>query len=64
MVARRPVVLGAETYPEARPLPPHIILEQTKKLSLGEAKGGYHTAEMVAGAARQLLSAVLPGRQS
>jgi pyruvate dehydrogenase (quinone) len=45
-------------------LPPHITLEQAKKFSLSAAKGDSRTGEMVAGAARQLLSAVLPGRRS
>ena len=62
--AKRPVVLEVKTDPEVPPLPPHITLEQAKKFSLSAAKGDSRTGEMVAGAARQLLSAVLPGRQS
>jgi pyruvate dehydrogenase (quinone) len=64
LAAKCPVVLEVKTDPEVPPLPPHITLEQAKKFSLSVAKGDSRTGEMVAGAARQLLSAVLPGRQS
>jgi pyruvate dehydrogenase (quinone) len=64
LAAKRPVVLEVKTDPEVPPLPPHITLEQAKKFSLSVAKGDSRTGEMVAGAARQLLSAVLPGLQS
>jgi hypothetical protein len=50
-------------HAEVPPLPPHITLDQAKKFSQSLAKGDSHTGEMVAGAARQLLSAILPDHQ-
>ena len=63
LAAKRPVVLEVKTDPEVPPLPPHITLDQAKKFSQSLAKGEPRTGEMVAGAARQLLSAILPNHQ-
>jgi pyruvate dehydrogenase (quinone) len=58
-----PPFSGSEvTFSRNRGRPPHITVPQAKKFSLSVAKGDSRTGEMVAGAARQLLSAVLPGR--
>ena len=63
LAAKRPVVLEVKTDPEVPPLPPHITLDQAKKLSLSLGQGDAHAGRAVVGAARQLLSAVLPGHQ-
>jgi pyruvate dehydrogenase (quinone) len=63
LAARRPVVLEVKTDPDVPPLPPHITLDQAKKFSQSVAKGDSRAGAAVAGAARQLLSAVLPERQ-
>jgi pyruvate dehydrogenase (quinone) len=63
LAARRPVVLEVKTDPDVPPLPPHITLDHAKKFSQSVAKGDSCAGAAVAGAARQLLSAVLPERQ-
>jgi pyruvate dehydrogenase (quinone) len=63
LAAKRPVVLEVKTDPEAPPLPPHMTLDQAKKFSQSLRKGDAHAGRVVVGAARQLLSAVLPDRQ-
>jgi pyruvate dehydrogenase (quinone) len=60
LAAKRPVVLEVKTDPEVPPLPPHITLEQARKFSQSLAKGDPGARNAVAGAARQLLSAILP----
>ena len=60
LTAGRPVVLEVKTDPEVPPLPPHISLDQAKKFSQSIAKGDPRAASALTGAARQLLSAVLP----
>jgi pyruvate dehydrogenase (quinone) len=62
LAAGRPVVIEVKTDPEVPPLPPHITLDQARKFSQSLAKGDSSASEMVAGAARQVLSAVLPSR--
>ena len=39
LAADRPVVLEVKTDPEAPPLPPHISLEQARKVSAALIKG-------------------------
>ena len=63
LAAKRPVVLEVKTDPEVPPLPPHITLDQAKKFSQSLAKGDSSAREVVAGAARQLLSGILPDHQ-
>jgi pyruvate dehydrogenase (quinone) len=60
LAADRPVVLEVKTDPEVPPLPPHITLEEAKKFSSTLIKGDPKEEGMVRGAARQLLSSVLP----
>ena len=55
-----PVVLEVKCDPEVPPLPPHISFEQAKTFASTVLKGDPDEAGMLAGAARQLLSAVLP----
>ena len=63
LAAKRPVVLEVKTDPEVPPLPPHITLDQAKKFSMSLTKGDLSVGSAVAGAARQLLGAILPARQ-
>ncbi|MBV9560357.1 MAG: thiamine pyrophosphate-requiring protein [Bradyrhizobium sp.] len=58
-----PVVLEVKTDPEVPPLPPHITLEQAKNFSIALAKGDPDGAGAIAGAARQVLDRILPGRE-
>lgn len=60
LAAKRPVVLEVKTDPEVPPLPPHITFDQAKKFSHALIKGDPREGSVVGGAARQLLSAVLP----
>jgi pyruvate dehydrogenase (quinone) len=59
--AGRPVVLEVKTDPEVPPLPPHITLEQALAFSETLIKGDSSEAGVIAGTARQLLGALLPG---
>jgi pyruvate dehydrogenase (quinone) len=61
LAADRPVVLEVKTDPEVPPLPPHITLEEAKKFSETLIKGDPEEGRVVWGAARQLLSSILPG---
>ena len=61
LAADRPVVLEVKTDPEVPPLPPHITLEEAKKFSEVLLKGDPEEGRVAKGAARQLLSAILPG---
>jgi pyruvate dehydrogenase (quinone) len=63
LAADRPVVLEVKTDPEVPPLPPHITLEEAKKFSSTLIKGDPEEGGMVRGAARQLLSSVLPSSE-
>ncbi|HZZ62015.1 MAG TPA: thiamine pyrophosphate-requiring protein [Roseiarcus sp.] len=61
LAADRPVVLEVKTDPEVPPLPPHITLEQAKKFSETLIKGDPNEGAVLKGAARQVLSSILPG---
>ena len=63
LAADRPVVLNVKTDPEVPPLPPHITFDQAVKLSKALAKGDPHEANVIVGAARQLVGAFLPHDQ-
>ncbi len=56
----KPVVLEVKTDPEVPPLPPHITFKQAKNFMSALVKGDEHEGRMIAGAARQLLGAILP----
>ena len=62
LASDRPVVLEVKTDPEVPPLPPHITLDEAKKFTSTLFKGDPDEGGMVRGAARQLLSKVLPGK--
>jgi pyruvate dehydrogenase (quinone) len=57
----RPVVLEVKTDPEVPPLPPHITLDEAKKLASALWTGDPHETGVIKGAAKQVLSALLPG---
>jgi pyruvate dehydrogenase (quinone) len=61
LASDRPVVLEFKTDPEVPPLPAHLTLEQAKNFMRTILKGDPREAQMLAGTARQVLSAVLPG---
>jgi pyruvate dehydrogenase (quinone) len=63
LAADRPVVLEFKTDPEVPPLPSHITLEEAKAFASAAIKGDSREARMIAGAARQVLSGVLPGER-
>ncbi|NEX64594.1 thiamine pyrophosphate-requiring protein [Noviherbaspirillum galbum] len=62
--ADRPVVLEFKTDPEVPPLPSHISLQQARKFASTIIEGDPDEAGMLAGAARQVLSSLLPGDKS
>jgi pyruvate dehydrogenase (quinone) len=55
------VVLNIKTDPEVPPLPPHITFDEAVKLSRAVSKGDPDEGNMIVGAARQLVGALLPG---
>ncbi len=59
--ADRPVVLEFKTDPEVPPLPSHITFEEAKNFLSTIVEGDPKEGSMIAGAARQVLSAILPG---
>ena len=61
LAADRPVVLEVKTDPEVPPLPPHITLKVAKNFTETLIKGDPDEGPVVKGAARQLLSSILPG---
>jgi pyruvate dehydrogenase (quinone) len=56
----RPVVIEFKTDPEVPPLPAHITFEQAKHFARTLLKGDPDEAALIKGAARQVLSGVLP----
>jgi pyruvate dehydrogenase (quinone) len=61
LAADRPVVLEFKTDPEVPPLPSHITLDQARHFMTTIGKGDPSEGSMLAGVARQVLSAILPG---
>jgi pyruvate dehydrogenase (quinone) len=61
LASDRPVVINVKTDPEVPPLPPHITFDEAVKLSKAVSKGDPDEANMIVGAARQLVGALLPG---
>jgi pyruvate dehydrogenase (quinone) len=61
LAADRPVVLEFKTDPEVPPLPAHISLAQAKNFVSTMMEGDPREGSMLAGVARQVLSAILPG---
>ena len=54
--------LHALARPEVPPLPSHITLEQAKAFMTTAIKGDPSGAAMLMGAAKQVLSSILPGK--
>jgi len=63
LASDRPVVLEFKTDPEVPPLPSHITLEQAKQFMTTIVHGDPSEGSMLAGVARQVLSAILPGEK-
>jgi pyruvate dehydrogenase (quinone) len=61
LAADRPVVLEFKTDPEVPPLPSHITFEEARNFLSTIVEGDPKEGSMIAGAARQVLSAILPG---
>jgi pyruvate dehydrogenase (quinone) len=59
----RPVVLEVKTDPNVPPLPPHISFEQAVNFMSTLVKGDPDQGGIVASAAKQVLSNVLPGQK-
>ncbi len=64
LASNRPVVLEVKTDPEVPPLPPHITFEQAKHLAQALLKGDPDEVGLIKGAARQVLSSILPGQRT
>jgi pyruvate dehydrogenase (quinone) len=62
LASDRPVLLEFKTDPEVPPLPPHITFDQMKKITTTMLTGDPEESGMISGAARQVLSALWPGR--
>lgn len=60
--ADRPVILEFKTDPEVPPLPSHINFEQAKNFMATALKGDPSEGSMLLGAAKQLLSSILPNK--
>jgi pyruvate dehydrogenase (quinone) len=63
LASDRPVVLEVRTDPEVPPLPPHITLKQAKNFISATLAPDPNEAGMLMGAAKELLSTVLPGQK-
>jgi pyruvate dehydrogenase (quinone) len=63
LASEMPVLLEVKTDPEVPPLPPHITLQQARNFSLALLKGDPNEAGVIKGAARQVLDAILPGKE-
>jgi pyruvate dehydrogenase (quinone) len=63
LAADRPVLLEVKTDPEVPPLPPHITFQQAMHFTHALIKGDPQGGSVIKGAAKQVLSALLPGRK-
>lgn len=61
--ADRPVILEFKTDPEVPPLPSHINFEQAKQFMSTAIKGDPSEGSMLMGAAKQILSSILPHKE-
>jgi pyruvate dehydrogenase (quinone) len=61
LAADRPVVLEVKTDPEVPPLPPHITLKQARNFTSAILAPDPDESSMLVGAAKEILSSVLPG---
>jgi pyruvate dehydrogenase (quinone) len=58
--ADRPVVINVKTDPEVPPLPPHITFEQARHFAHMLVEGDPRESGVIRGAAKQILSSILP----
>ncbi len=63
LASDRPTVLEVKTDPEVPPLPPHITLKQAKNFMLAALAPDPKESGMLVGAAKEVLSTVLPGHK-
>ena len=63
LAAARPVVLEVRTDPNVPPLPPHITLTQAKHFMSTLLHGDPQEGSVIVGAAKELLSSILPGHK-
>jgi pyruvate dehydrogenase (quinone) len=63
LAADRPVVLEIRTDPNVPPLPPHITLTQAKHFMSTLLHGDPQEGSVIVGAAKELLSSLLPGHK-
>jgi pyruvate dehydrogenase (quinone) len=63
LAADRPVVIEVKADPNVPPLPPHITMAQAKAFATTLMKGDPDQSHMLLDTAKQVLSAVLPGRK-
>jgi pyruvate dehydrogenase (quinone) len=63
LASDRPVVLEIRTDPNVPPLPPHITLTQAKHFMSTLLHGDPQEGSMIMGAAKELLSSILPGHK-
>jgi len=61
--ADRPVILEFKTDPEVPPLPSHITFDQAKHFVTTAVKGDPNEGSMLLGAAKQVLSSILPHKK-
>jgi pyruvate dehydrogenase (quinone) len=61
--ADRPVILEFKTDPEVPPLPSHITFDQAKHFMSTAVKGDPNEGSMLLGAAKQVLSSILPHKK-
>ena len=62
LAADRPCVIEFKTDPDVPPLPPHITLKEAKAFAATLFEGDPREGGIILGTARELLAAVLPGK--
>jgi pyruvate dehydrogenase (quinone) len=62
--ADRPVIIESHADPEVPILPPHITVEQARKIMGSILEGDPNRGEMIRGAFKDMFAAVLPHRES
>jgi pyruvate dehydrogenase (quinone) len=63
LAADRPFVLDMVTDPNVPPLPPHITLKQARNFMSAMLKGEPEVGSVLANTARELVGAILPGKE-
>ena len=63
LASDRPVVLNVKTDPNVPPLPPHFTLTQAKAFTSMLVKGDPEEGSVIRNTAKEVLSAILPGRR-